>query len=408
MSTPYGGNAANFPGAVTIPVDGVDNPTFSNIESPVEANRDSLMYLSAGHAQDWRPAWLGTAMMGASNAVLAAAWDPLLSQWIFGGTSSSGAVDNIWSTLGSDDGSSTYFTNAGSAGRNVYAMAVCADPTTVGRYWSAIQVTNTDFYTQYTNYTGGGYTLGFHASGNVGLNRVDMITFNGYIIVFIGATSGGGSNFYAYAQASAPTTWTTGTSGGAPPTSWALATDNASIVLAVPRNTNAYSTGTTAYLTSTNGHTFSATSLQTTLLLNATDTVQGLCWSPSRGAFFAWVNIGASNTPQLFKSTNGTTWTAVTMVTTSVVGNVSDMSAIGPNLVAILDDSGGTVGSRTIFSPDGGATWYRGAASFASNNTSSASTYIHPRIAQGDNGLFAINSLWGRFSHRQGLPSVRL
>ena len=252
--------------------------------------------------------------------------------------------------------------------------------------------------------TGGSYTTGFTTTAT-GLLTTQLITFNAHIIAALGASTTGGTKL-ASAAASAPTSWT-GTLPGFAVTDWRLVTDGASIVLALPWGST--STSTPDYFTSPDGVTWTPVAYSSTLLLSVVDSLLGICWSPVRQAFYAVV-ARSGGLAQVYTSTNGTGWTAVSMVTTSVgtIDNIVDLAAIGPNLVATQTDSGGT-GSRLLWSQDGGATWFNAPASFATSASTSSTGYIFPRVIQGDNSLMAVNNLVGRFSDTFGrLPAVHL
>lgn len=405
MSTPYAGNPGNFPVAITIPVDGVDTPTFANIEGPVEGNKDAISVLALGPALNWRSSFTNTTLLGnAGYYIFGGAYDPLLDRWLLAGATGSGpTVQSLFSGLGGDDANTAYWLNAGSPHSGVSAAAVAADPVISGRYWNAAVIGTADLYIDYTAYTGGGFTNGFSITGATTLLSVAMATFNGRIIAAVGTETNDASNLLLSAPSSAPTSWGTQNTGEVV-SAWRLATDSATILIAVPYD-QPTSTGITNYWYTTDGHTWTSVTLSSTLLLSSSDICVGICWSPVQKAFFAFVD--QSGTPQVFKSANGITWAEVAMVTTSTIVP-ADMAAVGPNLVASLQDGGGTTGSRFIFSPDGGATWYNTQASFDANISNVTTGYIPPRLVQGDSSLFAINNLRGRFSHLLGLPSVRL
>ena len=202
MATDYAGDPSNYVVTVPIPVDGVDAPTFVNLEAPVELNRDAIAYIIASLAQDWRPEIARSQIIAAGSSpvidvISAAAWDPIGRFWLLGGCDNSG-VDALFASPGVDDGEITNtatgqtWTYIGSTSISIVEqMAVLADESVAGRYWTAIAP------------NGGGVAVHSWLSGSStsqhsfapsGTLFPEMLFFNNRVIVAIGsATSASGS-----------------------------------------------------------------------------------------------------------------------------------------------------------------------------------------------------------------------
>lgn len=393
MPNPYAGNPNNFPAVVEVP-GGSDPPSSAIFQTTFEGEIDRTAYLYARGAaavQEWRPAWLGTAIFGTAQKIQAACWDSTNAQWLLLGVTAAGSYLEFYGSLGADDGSATYWTALGGQATNVgLTSAICAAS---GTPW-VVTASPTNLYV----YSGVGSTLERTVSGKTALQNPEVVSFGGYVIYAVGSTVSGEVTI-SYASTGAPTVWTD-VAVGAAATEWALKA-NTGIVLAVPIESS--TTTTPNYYHSTDGHTWTSSPLSN---MGATSSaaVVGLCWSPTTALWYAVVSPSGI-TLETFTSPDGLTWTAVTMVTTTNPGIV-DIAALGSGLVGTIGDSSGG-GSRLVFSIDGGATWYESQASFATSENG-GSTYRWPRVAQGDFGVLAYNNLWGRFSRYAGLPANHL
>lgn len=417
MSTPYAGNPANFPVTVTTLVDGVDAPTFVNIESAVQANRDALVYLAASAAQDWRSQFNAGTLQGPSaTPTLAvfngAAYDPINRVWLAGGSDGSGK-DALFTSIGIDDGNAGVpGTGLGPAwafvGSNAVTiteqMAVLADEGVGGRYWTAIAPNGGGV--QMHSWVGGSSTLQ-HTFVPAGTLFPQLLYFNNRIILAIGSSTAASVSINSTASAT-PATWTGNLSPGIAISTWFLKTDKVwpgagSIAIAMPGFS--FNTVTPNYWTSTDGQTWTSRSFST-LLANTTDEVVGLCFSPARSLWYCVVRLTAGTGLKVFTSPDGITWTGVTMVSTLYSdAAIVDVAPLGTMLLATVADVGLT-GCRFLLSPDGGATWYLIAANFSTSFASGGSQYIRPQFAVGNNGLLAFNNEWARFSRFLGLPGV--
>ena len=161
-----------------------------------------------------------------------------------------------------------------------------------------------------------------------------------------------------------------------------------------------------AYST-TNGFTWTDSADLSTVLTAAAPggNIVGLAWTQDSGGPCWVVACETVSANVVFaRSPDGVNWT---LQTGGVVSQqaVSDMAGAGGALVCTLDDVGSGGPSGTMFSVDGGVTFFPCPASFTSNITT---LYARSRIAESPTGFMMANGKYARFSSLSGLPPTSL
>ena len=347
------------------------------------------------------------------SSIMAACWDPLTNVWLlligdaishgYAVAATSGLDGNgqtFWTYLSTEQSTSGFETN----------FAICADATTPGNCWVAYPSTASSG--NVTTYVWNGSTWGAETSFFNGLQlpfaggtalTCQLHTFNGYNLCAIGAVSAAGALVVTTAGVgliSFPsTTQVCGT---------ILMADNSgnggpsNLMLAVPT----YANSTLTYWTSPDGVTFTARTLFIGTIRNVfgivwTQDAVGPCWL--LGVTTVFGNI------QFYRSSDGITWTPQ--------GSTVGFGAAGTGLASpgdsrifatTLDASDGGP-SAAAYSIDGGVTWYRSQATFASNNAAASAPYkIFSEVVASSAAFMTFNSLFFRFSATAGLPPNHL
>jgi hypothetical protein len=277
-------------------------------------------------------------------------------------------------------------------------MAVSANPGGGFPYWVAWAV-GTDLWIDHFT-SGGTFTNALHLSSMTSVRNPEIAIIGNRIVVAVGSSSSGEVQIDS-ADVSAPTVWSPFLTGSAVSNGWLLKS-NGSVVIAMAYGDNA--SANPFYWYSNDGITWHARSM--TFLLNGSDTIQALCWSPYFELFFAITHIASTGNTGVLSSPDGIGWSVVANSTTSFYGQNS-MAAIGHTLYCSLIDNGSGGPSGAIFSPNGGHDWYLSQESLADSQSSSLG-YLRPHMTQGDFGLAHIDNNWGRFSLQYGLPLSHL
>ncbi|HEX3345101.1 MAG TPA: hypothetical protein VHS09_11045 [Polyangiaceae bacterium] len=391
--------------------------TAANWNPGIEALADNEAYDFAhlGHTQaiGWGEEFAASAgFLGpGTDFAGAAAYGPLSGRWALA------AIDNgtpAWAVYGGnglDAGNPLAwdaFTGPPAPAFPVIDMAITEDPSTAD-VWIVFVVTGTDngsaaVYPWTGPAWGTGLTLG--VTGNV--RGIEATTLGAYAIVAI-AVDTAGSKGGTQLQSSnnrwtGPTTTTTFTAGlpvMPAGSSWCLKSNGTS-VLAIPYK-GGFGASTNVWKT-TDGHTW--TNVATLAFLAASDNVVGLAWDP---LLELWVLALQTTTPTVYfyTSPDGVAWTSAGTAPTTHL-SVTDMAAVDGALVCALAEVSSGGKSGTIWSGDGGATWWPGKAELALNEQASFSGYTRPRIAASDQGSLLWNNYYARFSKLTGFPAASL
>ena len=160
------------------------------------------------------------------------------------------------------------------------------------------------------------------------------------------------------------------------------------------------------YYTSTDGVTWTK---QTPGFFGAHDQVEGLTWYAAAGLWILAVQTAWTTTPAtcaFYSSPDGFAWTRIATGPGAVY--LADLESVGNALVCTLQDgnaAGGGSGSNPsgqIVSDDNGATWGLSGGNLLANVAGSTRGYTRPRLVAGPNGLMAVNTSGGRWSHQVG------
>ena len=137
------------------------------------------------------------------------------------------------------------------------------------------------------------------------------------------------------------------------------------------------------------------------------NTVVGLCWTQDLvgPCWLAAVQSQSGGAPFFFRSADGANWTNQQGGMTTPV-TIVDMAAVGPMITATLEDSVLHGPSSTIFSVDGGISWWASGVVLTSNVNAIGQN--RARISASQTGFFYGNGEWARFSGVAGLPALPL
>lgn len=153
----------------------------------------------------------------------------------------------------------------------------------------------------------------------------------------------------------------------------------------------------TSCMRTTNGTTWTAVSLGT--LIGATDTVFGVAYGDSDGGNCYVACVQTSTGSKFLRSTDdGLTW--------SLAGSfgsylVTDIAASGTQWVAVTELAA-TRASRTLYSVDAGTTWRRVPAGLSDNVVAGTANYTRPRVWATAPGFVQLNSKLLRISFAWG------
>lgn len=401
-------------------IDDSDAPEALNFDPAPEALSDRTFFLfkrgSPGvSAQNWHPAWAPTVLSVDVQGAYSACWDPLRRRWILALWGTAAQPLALWfDGYGADDGLVASWTALSSGapainGDVMWPAAVAADGTHANRWYTAIVhsgVTTPGVFLYYLTSTTGAWTLGnsFTGAAYTGAELCYHSSSDTIVAAIAGTASANSGLAYSTNQGVAWTSVNFGTLGVAV-AAWLLKSNGAQII-AMPIGGNA------GYFTSADGHTW--TTQVSSGFLGTHDQTYGLAWGyDSTGpCWLLAVNQNTNLTPHglaFYRSADGVNWTlSSTLTNFSNAQLFSDLAFVNGAFVCALQDYSNQGPSQTIFSTDGGVTWYYAPANFASNTDSTLTPYERPRIVASDVAMLALNGKWVRGSFAGGLPLTTL
>jgi hypothetical protein len=357
--------------------------------------------------------------LDASDVQIAIAWDPVNRFWMLMGNNND--VITVSLSYGLDGPTSGTWINLASLSATnppVYGSC-CVDPATGGQWYLAYtdddtpnnelavfqyQTGSSTFVGQWGPLAGGGQfygielcTLGFGAGA--------------YTLVAWASTDAQSGIVYSHSNAwPSSSTW--------PPTAnfqnFGIAAMNSGDTVYMKSNgvqvicipSSLATGGLTVWRTTTGNSWASSSSLASVAPSGAK--VVGLCWTqdPVGPCWLACVTRTPSfNNASFFRSSDGVTWTAQSGGMTAGA-HVSDMEAVGSHVKCTIRETLSAGASRTVFSVDGGITWYQEQAVLTTNYSILGQT--RPRLASSSIGFMNANGIWSRFSGLAGLPGLPL
>lgn len=415
----YAGNPNSYPLSVEI-IDDSDAPNATNFNTTDEGTLDRTAWLHARAggipALNWGPEFLTASGSGGFAALQqgAGAWGPLRSTFFLLAVTPSGTpLVQVWYTYGLDPGGDNTNTVWAQFGPNLLTTdgwlfsAVAEDPVAEGFCWIAGTdnvATHNAVHVHYTD--GASWTLAVNLTSTGYYYGVEIATLNGLTVIGVAGTgdcrlmsrnrTGWDTDFVPAITMAAGSTW--------------LLKANGTQMVAIPS-----SVGVTSVYQSTDGATWTTSTNLTTALGGsaATSTVVGLAWSRDAGGP-CWIAAiqPASGPPVFARSPDGLVWSMQSGGMTATP-TIVDMAAVGDCLCATLADTtptGGNPpgGSGSIFSVDGGVTWYQTQAWFSFNATLITTAYSRARIVSSGLGFLMLNTYFCRFSSLIGLPPTAL
>jgi hypothetical protein len=341
-------------------------------------------------------------------------WDPVTLLWLL--LETGGPTTLVAASYGFDQGAAaTWITLSGggfSTSNTPLYGGVSRGPS-VGDYWVVLtdNVGANNNYSLWWLPSGGSWTqqVGpFSSSGQ--FYGCEIINLGTYIIAAVSGT-GATDCFLTWGNApfnpiSNPFQILTATP--APANSTWLLRSNGGQVVAIQSaldNYTVYSTTPAALAANRAAPWTQSTSLAG--LLAAGNTVVGLCWTQDLvgPCWLAACQSQAGGAPFFFRSADGVNWTNQQGGMTTPA-TIVDMMAVGPMITATLQDSALHGPSSTIFSVDGGITWYSQGVVLTSNVNPIGQN--RARIYASQTGFFYANGVWARFSGVCGLPTFPL
>lgn len=362
--------------------------------------------LQAAVPLNWKPEFQFN--NGASNFVFNVAWDPhphtalgtFGGSWLVAAYNLSGSDIIVSFTFGMDDGATgavvnltgLNFTNAPAYG------AVAADPSTAGHYIvTYVDDTGGGNNTFIDYWNGSAWSQIFTSASFTQSYGVEMTNIGAYTVAAVADQTNG----QLYSITGGAVTVTTNTPAMAANSSWCLKS-NGSLVVAIPSQTSLYTVWTTP-----DGFTWSSNAGLATAIGGSGSTVVGLAYA-SDDLGPCWIAcVQEGSTPKWFRSEDALTWTAQAGGVTTAMTLV-DMAAIGSTLVCTSADVSSTGPSGSIFSVDGGITWYPTQTVLTTNSSSALNQKSRVISAGGKLGFMVANGLQARFSELGGLPAAQL
>lgn len=391
------------------------NYLFNQIGTTITANFGWTANMAA---QNWGTEQGLAGAFSSFQYFIGAAWDQYLSKWVVLAYAGPNSFVNV--SYGVDGNVAAGWTQVGTTLVAATSGSICTDPQTVGDYYVAtVNDDGTHNGTIVINHYNGSTwsvlnTLTLTSSGSniqkPRLFRTGFIAVGGDPILLVGNNTG------THGAAVNPVCWNiNGTINtqdpGFPANDWVFATAvGTTLGVIVPAFTS-FALTAGQYLTTTTGSSFI---VRTMSFLGTNDLVTAICWTldataiadGKSGCFLLAVyNTGTTKT-RFYRSEDGISWTATGAPTAAF--EVADLAAVGSLVVATLMDASSGGPSGQVWSPDGGATWYFGQATFTSNVANTGATFERSRVVAGSQGFMAMNPDWFRFSVMQGTPTSAL
>ena len=403
------------------PVDGdTGSLQLSGLLSSLQALADRDQYLARALQRCEEPPPQNLTRAGApatasgvgGDTVTAMAWDPNLSQWLMGTTNSGGGcsllvgygkdVDLLgsWKQVGGGTISST---------NTPVVKCVAAHPVTAGTFIAVAAQGGASPYTDLlirSSVANASWTTKRTITGS-GTFWTDarIITFAGRTIIACGTTITADVLFTSSSDGF--TTSLDTTPAGTIPY-WRLAASG-NVCLAVPYFQVTFGAAQQAFSwTTPDGINWTRNTLA---FLGAHDQCVGVIWDPLRSVFVMAVQtaINSGVTCAFYTSPDGAAWTLQNVGPNLVA--IADMGVIGSYYVCSELDVGDAGPSQTMWSSDGGLTWFFGQPGFSSNvGVANFFRYAAPQYASPPSpiGLAYFNTLFFRFSPLVGRPTHHL
>ena len=285
----------------------------------------------------------------------AAAYDPLNGRWLVATVQTSLQNLRVWTSYDGNDpwidvgGGTAWAFPSVTTG----LLAVCQDPTDPTTIWATgIYGTGVNFQT--VKNVAGTYSsvAGASQTGVSGLTDVQLLTFNGYIILAYGSS------------AISPDLWSSNNGFSSKTVAglggtiqhWILK-QNGSLAIAAPAYGVPGGGGTWPRIyTTPDGHTWTQQTASLGSLMGASDTITGLDWGADAGGACWLLNVllAAGGTKTL-RSADGINWTLAGTTATSIS---YALCALGNTWYSVLTPDVQSV-KRIAVSPNGGVNWYQ-------------------------------------------------
>jgi hypothetical protein len=332
----------------------------------------------------------------------AARWAPLAQLWLLGTGNHGTPSVQVWTAPGNGaDGFAEWSTLGASITPSTsgHITALAEDGVTAGQYWMTIADDSGNqkvwkypvggpWASQHTNSTA---TFGNPelATANIGGNSVIVVATPQASAALISHSVNGGTTWVDFATTVEVDRFYL---------QW-----NGSLFVAVASSTvvaNGH------YWTSPDGATWTARTLPTTVVgSSGANAPVGLAWNNVANLWTILTNVSGGGLC-IATSPDGITWNVVTTlgVSTPVM---ADLAAIGALLVVTVQDTAGG-SSAMYFNTDGGTTWYKVNAGFASNVATTQHYYQRTRVWASAQGFIATNTNLLRESHVCAQPVAHL
>lgn len=283
-------------------------------------------------------------------------WDPINNQWLLPAVAGSTDANIYCSYDGWDETWRTVDSPVGPL-PGVPTSAACAkDPDAVTFYLGVIVPAGVSVQKS----AGAGWSTAYAVTA-AGYTDVQIGYFGTYAIVATGNSASNGEVNFLASNDQFATHGTTNVGAHVGKVQQWLLRSNAVIFLAVPYSGNG-GFATPFLYSSTDGHTFTALTLG---FLSGTDTIVGLDYGKDAfGPCWIMAVVGGGN-GRLYRSVDGLTWALQTTLTT--LGLVQSIAAVGRVWVAVFSSSG-TAPHTIAFSYDT-ITWYKASATLAEQST---------------------------------------
>ena len=324
-------------------------------------------------------------------AYQAVSYDPLACKWLVAGR----APTTGFVTLAAGRG-------VGGADWSAYAVTAIGTGVVTGVCRGIEPGTSPANKYAYVAYWDTGSTAGFlerwdtsaNTFSNIALpqtsnvNDIQVASVSGVVIVAVGDVSAGNSAVQ-YTTNSGGSFTTVINPSVSVPTGWLVAQQSPGLpnVMVIPKNAGGSYNGPTAGLdvnVTVDGTTWVHTVVSS--LLASTEVPQSLCWGQDSTGAGCWIlTTNNSGTPAVYRSYNGTSWTALTSNLSSLQQQLWGMQAIGSLFVAQVKESGS---ARLLFSYDGAVTWQ-------CCNTANPAPSGSLQLAGGTNSFMALSSTIG-------------
>lgn len=415
----YAGNPASFPPTIGL-IDDSDSPNASNFNACFgQGQSDRTMWLRQRlrgvRAQNWYGELAYATWLPAGTSWLTAAWDAANSGWLIVTNVSPNA--GVYFTYGMDPAglaSDPTYTELGSilSLPAITNAAICADPNVQSQYWLASvrdDGTNNGTIVIYQKTPLGGWASNHTfvlSSLTTSRQKLNLLPFQSSIILGIGGDyAPGGSQILVWNGVS----WTATGSLAISPACLEIglcsnAANGGPNNLAIAFGRAAGSVNST-YWTTTNASTWTS---RVFAFQTSTGTVTDIVWTVDLNGpcFLASHYDSSTQLTTFWRSSDGINWTPSGAPTTTI--EVVSMAAIGEQIVGTLVDNGSGGIAGTVFSPDGGLTWYFGQATLTTTLANTDPKYMRARAFASPIGFLAMTALRTRWSHLQALPAVNL